>query len=496
MTETKVEIPTFDLSREQSKALWYLQPMTNPVTGDVVYGKHYYEVSRVVYGGAAYGGKSTLISMWLDSMCNKYEKTRYYLGRETLKDIKESVLLTFFDWIKISQSLVKYNEQKSKLTYHNGSEIYLLETFNYPADPNFDRFGSREYTAGAIEEGVTTVKRAADILLSRTRYKHQDFGLHPKQLITLNPGDGWIKDDIVIPTLEGLGPKRKSDVFVMATLESNPNKQAADAYKKNLEENLSSFDRERLLNGNWNAKPKHGSEFLKDFDPDKHTGFYDYDPRLPLHISFDENVNPHITCLIFQFKSIGDKKHVRQIGEICMRPPNNTRRHVCNEIIKRYWDQYQLNFAGMFIYGDATSRKSATDREAGENFFTDIIMYLERFKPSLRVPNVNPSVVSKGGFLNLVFEKDYRGIEFRIDKSCKVSINDYAYAVEDAEGGINKKKVKDPDTGISYEKWGHAIDSMSYFMCEAFIGDFNYYLSGGSTPQYFLGNDRSYRFER
>jgi phage terminase large subunit len=452
----------------------------------------YFEVSRVVYGGAAYGGKSTLISCWLDGMCNTYEKTRYYLGRETLKDIKESVLLTFFDWIKQSESKVKYNEQKSKLTYYNGSEIYLLETFNYPADPNFDRFGSREYTAGAIEEGVTTVKRAADILLSRTRYKHQDFGLHPKQLITLNPGDGWIKEDIVIPTMEGLGPKRKSDIFVMATLESNPNKQAANAYKKNLEENLSSYDRERLLNGNWNAKPKHGAEFLKDFDPDKHTGTYEYDPRLPIHISFDENVNPHITCLIFQIKFNGGVKVTRQIGEICNRPPINTRRHVCQEIIKRY----KGHIEGMFVYGDATSKKATTDREKGENFFTDILSYLKEFNPRLRVPSINPPVVSKGGFLNLIFEKDYRSIEFRIDKSCKVSINDYAYAVEDAEGGISKKKVTDPDTGISYEKWGHAIDSMSYFICETFLADFNYYLSGGSSPVYEVGNDRNFRFER
>lgn len=480
-----IESPQLTLSNEQSKAFWYL---VSP---------RYAEIARVVYGGAAYGGKSTLISAWLDYMCNEFEATRYYLGRETLKDIKESVLLTFFDFVKQSGSRIKYNEQKSKLTYHNGSEIYLLETFNYPADPNFDRFGSREYTAGAIEEGVTTVKRAADILLSRTRYKHQDFNLHPKQLITLNPGDGWIKEDIVIPTLEGGKPKRKSDIFVRATLESNPNKQAAEAYKNNLQENLSSYDRERLLNGNWNAKPKHGAEVLKDFNPDKHSvQKWPYNPRLPLHLSFDENVNPHITCTVHQIEIVGGLKITRQIGEVCLKPPTNTRKHVCAEIIKRYWEPYQLHYAGMFIYGDATSRKATTDREAGENFFTDLTAGLKQFNPSLRVPSVNPSVVAKIGFLNLIFEKEYRGIDFKIDRDCKVSINDYAYAVEDAEGGISKKKITDPDTGIPYEKWGHAIDSMSYFICEVFLADFNYYLNGGVSPHYEVGNDRNFRFER
>jgi len=468
------------LSTEQSKAFWYL---VSP---------KYFEIARVVYGGAAYGGKSTLISAWLDYMCNEFPVTRYYLGRETLKDIKESVLLTFFDFIKQSGSRVKYNEQKSKLTYYNGSEIYLLETFNYPADPNFDRFGSREYTAGAIEEGVTTVKRAADILLSRTRYKHQDFGLFPKQLITLNPGDGWIKDDIVIPTLETGKPKRKSDIFVRATLESNPNKAAADAYKNNLQENLSSYDRERLLNGNWNAKPKHGAEALKDFNPDVHVNVLLYDPRFPLHVSFDENVNPHMTCGIYQIQVIGERKKVGQIAEVCPKPPLNTRKRLCEQIIKAFPDHH----AGMIIYGDQTSEKQDTSKEQGENFFTDILAYLKVFNPKLKLPPKNPPVMAKLGFLNLIFEKNYRNIELIIDRSCKFCIDDYAYAVEDSEGGISKKRVTDPATGISYEKHGHGIDQLSYFICEAFLADFNFYLRGGRSPVYESGNDREYKFNR
>lgn len=474
---------SLDLSNEQSSA-WH--KLTNP---------KYNHITRVIYGGQAGGGKSFLISLWLDFMCNEYPGTRWYMARETLKDIKESVLLTFFDVTKITGSQFRYNEQKSKITYSNGSEIYLLEVFAYPSDPNFDSFGSREYTGGAIEEGITVAKRAADILISRTRYKHDVYNLYPKQLITCNPGDGWIKDEIVIPQLEGK-KRKENEIFIPATLASNPNKEFAERYTKTLEENLTAYDRARLLNGDWNAKPKSGAEYLKEFNQDKHVkrGLHlEYDKLQPLHITFDENLHPYITCEIWQIKRFGELRRAIQLWEICLRPPRNRRKEVTNEILKRFQG---LHLGGVIVYGDATSWKEETAKEPGENFFTDIMEGLKPLNPRLKVPSKNPPVVSKGGFINLILEKKYRDISIEIDSECKSSINDYAYAPEDEEGGILKKRVTDPNTQISYEKYGHNIDAMSYFICECFISDFNYYLSGGVRPQYDVGNDRSYKFER
>jgi hypothetical protein len=485
-----------NLSQEQSDAYWLLAPVWNPQTNQFERHPRYDEISRLIYGGQAGGGKSFLIAFWEDYMCRMFPGVRGYLGRETLKDIKESVLLTFFDVAKITGSKFKYNEQKSKLTYPNESEIYLVETFAYPSDPNFDSFGSREYTFGSVEEGITTSKRAADILLSRTRYKHDTYNLHPKQLITCNPGDSWIKDDIVIPQMETGRALRANDIFIPATLASNPNKEFAERYTKTLEENLTAYDRERLLNGNWNAKPKTGSEFLNEFNQDKHVKkdlWKTYDFNLPLHITFDENLHPYITCEIWQIHKPNDMRFVRQLWEICLKPPRNRRKEVAREIVKKFYPQHK---GGVIVYGDASSQKEETDKEPGENFFTDIMEGIKVLNPRLKVPSKNPPVASKGNFLNLIFEKTYRNITIEIDSDCKLSINDYAYAVEDEDGTILKKKVTDPNTKISYEKHGHNIDAMSYFICEAFISDFNFYLSGGVKPQYDVGNDREYKFQR
>lgn len=479
-------------------------------------------VTRVIYGGQAGGGKSFLICLWLIHMAERYPGTRYYMARERLKDIKESVLLTFWDVIKYTGSKIHYNDNKSVITFSNRSQIYLVDCFAYPADPNFDSMGSREYTAGAIEEGITVTKRAADILISRTRYKHDwcwtcngsgkiefdnchvcngsgrltdeqmlTHGLAPKQLITCNPGDGWIKDHIVIPSLEGR-LTRKNDVFIRATLESNPNKQFREAYEKTLIENLTEFDRARLLHGDWNAKPKTGAEFLKAFDQKKHIAKCTYDADLPLHITFDENVNPYITCEIWQIQRLYGKRYAVQLTEICKPPPNNSREKVCKEILSRF----PKHRGGVFIYGDATSEKNETGKEYGENFFTDILLYLKELRPTKKVPSKNPPVVSKGAFMNLILEKEWGDIVIQIDPSCKLSISDYAYTIEDSDGTILKKRVTNPDTGVSYEKNGHHVDAASYFLCEAFLSDFTRYLSGGSVSKYEVGTDREYSFNR
>lgn len=461
--------------------------MTNP---------KYSDITRVLYGGAAGGGKSTLIAATANYYVETYPETRYYLAREVLKDLKESVLLTLFDYFKISGVRYKYREQHSLIHFpRTDCTIYLLEVKMQPSDPDFNDLGSREYTAGFIEEGVKVNRRASDILITRTRYKHDVYpDLSPKQLITCNPGPGWVKEDIVKPTLETGRAKRKNDIFISATLSSNPNAKFAAAYRKTLEENTTAYDRERLLHANWDAQQKTGAEALKSFNLDKHVRRHvAYNPDLPLHISFDENVNPHITCGIYQIETCNDKtREVRQLAEVCPTPPNNSRKNAA-ALVQKLFPGHK---SGLFIYGDATSQKQETGKEYGENFFTELKQFLRIYNPSMRVPSKNPPVVAKLSFLDLILEKEYRQIRLIIDDSCEICKNDYAYAMEDAEGGILKKKVTHPETKVQYEEHGHGIDQLSYFICQAFAGDFAFYQNGSQNPSYDTGRDRGEGFNR
>lgn len=201
--------------------------------------------------------------------------------------------------------------------------------------------------------------------------------------------------------------------------------------------------------GNW-GKIRTGGEFWKDFNSNIHVQDVQWNEDLPIHLSFDENVNPYITCLVWQ---IVDKTKAIQIDEICLPDPLNRIEYVCNEFKKRY---PQNRVKGLFIYGDRTSVKEDTKLQKGENFFTKILQHLDDYRPVLRLPSANPSVVLSGGFINLCF-RDFAPINIIIGRNCKKSINDYQYALEDSDGTIKKTKKRNPTTGVTYEEYGHCF---------------------------------------
>ena len=207
--------------------------------------------------------------------------------------------------------------------------------------------------------------------------------------------------------------------------------------------------------GKW-GKLRTGGEFLKNFKADKHVGKLPYNPAEPLHISFDENVLPYLTCLVFQYYN----NQIIQIDEICLEDPRNTLKDTCDEFLQRYGSNRQ----GLFIYGDATSRKRDTKLQKGQNFFKLINNYLSAQKPIFRVPQANPSVIMSRQFTNEILIGGIDNITFGIDAKCRNSINDYQYCTEDEDGKVNKKVIRDKVTGQSHQEFGHCVDSLRYLL--------------------------------
>ena len=433
--------------------------------------------SRVIYGGMAGGGKSFLICVWQIHQRMTYPGTRGYIARDVLKDLKGSVLVTFFDVARAMGIAYDYNDNKSIITFPNGSVIVLLEVKYKPSDPDFHDLGSTEYTDGAIEEGINIHKRAAEILLTRTRYKHVEYGLSKKQLITCNPGDSWIKDDIVLPWLD-TGLQQRKNKFIQATLASNPDAAFVKADTETLEDMDDPYDKARLLHGDWRAVPQTGGEFYKSFNQLVHvipSDSYEYNPDKALHISFDENVNPYMALSIWQVEG----KKATQIDEIGLLHPRNTLEETCREFTKRY----RHHVGGLFIYGDRTSKKQDVKLEKGYDFFKLAQKHLEQFKPAIRLPTKNPSVVMRGNFLNAVFSKNFDGLEINLLNNCVESIKDLNHLKEDSDGTKKKSMIRDPKTGVSYQKYGHYSDTMDYILCEMYKESFTLYVRGPKTPE-------------
>ena len=215
--------------------------------------------------------------------------------------------------------------------------------------------------------------------------------------------------------------------------------------------------------GEWGNRDV-SDKFWKSFVRAKHVKKTELS-ELPLHISFDENVNPYPALSIWQ---VTDKK-VKQIHEICLRNPNNKVKSVGREFIR--WAKMNDWCDKVYIYGDATSAKEDTKQERGVNYFTilrDIIE--EEFVTQIRKPSKNPPVALSAEFVNACYEVDYQGIEIVIGDNCKESINDYSLVQEKSDGTMKKPKDKN---GV--EQLGHLSDTKRYFICELFKTEFANY---------------------
>lgn len=287
-----------------------------------------------------------------------------------------------------------------------------------------------------------------------------------------DPDDYFIKD---------IGNKRVTISSVFHNAHNLPK-----TYIPNQLANLEPGRQDMLIYGNPFGST--GGEFYKQFNRRKNVidvrtisgfnaGKRAYNPALPLHISFDFNVNPYMSCTIWQM--VGKK--VYQIDEICLENPNNTTYQVCKEFSMRYHD----HIAGLFIYGDPAGKHEDTRVEKhdvkGYNDYLIISKQLVKFHPKLRVALSAPAVVARGNFINKIFIDTYEGIEIFIHENCKKSIADYVYLKEASDGLKLKEKVKNPETLVTYEKYGHTSDSGDYFICAAFVTEFSKFQRGGSA---------------
>ena len=110
----------------------------------------------ILGGGAAGGGKSYVGSVWLASSCIRFENIRAVVARKTLKSLKEStwntIKMVLKDWGLKEDVNYKTNNLEGTLTFWNDSVIIMKEMADIPSDPNFERFGSSEYTIAFVDE--------------------------------------------------------------------------------------------------------------------------------------------------------------------------------------------------------------------------------------------------------------------------------------------------------------------------------------------------------
>lgn len=464
-------------------------------------------------------------------LCN-FPKVHGFIGANTYTQLSDSTLFRIrkvwkdiFGWEEYSkgnprghfvidvQPPAHFNTQGHEYDSYHGKISFKWGTVVYKGSlDNYKAHDGKEFGWAILDETKDTKEEAVKEVITGRLREHgmwvahngrlMDSPLHPAGFVNsaFNPLyiftspakvpwiNDWFRldefqDEIVRLIYSDETYFHKEIDNKLAVISSSYHNQAnlPANYIENQKLNLHSALQDMLIYGNpfsstggefyrYFNRTLHVKDLLKidDFESD---GGRPYNPKLALHISFDFNVNPYMTCTIWQIKG----KKVYQVDEICLSNPRNTTPDVCREFIRRYQD----HTAGLFIYGDPSGRQEDTRSEKGSNDFTLIRKHLAQFHPALKVPDAAPAVVMRGNWINTILEKGHEGIEILIHEKCTHSIADLTYLKQASDGTKFKEKAKNADTGVSFEKFGHCSDSMDYFLTSAFPGEYARYQRGG-----------------
>jgi hypothetical protein len=167
----------------------------------------------------------------------------------------------------------KYNV----IRFKNGSTIDLLDVAYKPTDPDFQSFGSLEYTGGFFEEAGEIHFDAFDVLKSRVGRANifGDKELPPKVLLTFNPARNWLYRLFYAPWKDGTLPKDYA--FVQTLYKDNPH--TAKSYGEQLASLSNEMNRARLMDGNWEYEDTIGLLFKYDHVTDIFSNVIDVPPE-------------------------------------------------------------------------------------------------------------------------------------------------------------------------------------------------------------------------
>lgn len=226
----------------------------------------------IFFGGAGGGGKTYLAVSWVLIMCMNMDGVVYGITRNRMVQLKKTTLITLLNQMNnfnLQEDVhYKFDRTLNIITFWNNSKIILFENFYYPSDPDFDKFGSFEFTGVVIDEASEISRKGFEVIQTRIRYKLKEFGLTPKLLIVSNPTNNFIKDMIYVPYTKGELPKEIGVVLSKAI--DNPH--IDKSYIQSLER-MTGPVRQRMLEGSWDYQQTEGSIF----DPEKLVNlFYNY----------------------------------------------------------------------------------------------------------------------------------------------------------------------------------------------------------------------------
>jgi len=436
--------------------------------------------TMILFGGAVGGAKTAGLFLLYLLAQKVFPGIQVYFVRKDLATIERNSYATWNELTGkygVPESLLRdyrADQKNPRLEFRNGSNLFFFGE-NYERDKKLLRWSGlipNWFFADEINE--ITFKAYKKMYERAGRYQLPKGNTPPPLIVgTCNPSQGWVKSEIYDRWKKGTLPDHV--LYIPSKVTDNPH--LPEAYLNNLK-NLPRYEYEVYVEGNWDINLKTGGEFLKDFVLDQHIKVIYPHPDITFHISIDSNVEPYIAVTIWQLTQTKTEGWlIEQVHELPIKDPNNTARKA-GKVVGEWLEEigYQDK---VFLYGDPTTKARNNIDDEKKTFYDLFVEGLQQFNYRIedRFYRRAPSVSATGDFINAIFEKNIFNLVIHIAESCKVSINDYIETKQDKDGGILKKREMNPNTGISYEPFGHITDTMRYFICKVFESEFKQFIN-------------------
>lgn len=175
------------------------------------------------------------------------------------------------------------------------------------------------------------------------------------------------------------------------------------------------------------------------FDRKLHVGTYEFNPKLPIYIGQDFNIDP-MSSAIFQIQPSGE---IWAVDEIVLFSSNTL--EVCEEIERKYW-----RYTGQItIYPDPAG--GARQHARGE---TDLDIFREKGFKRLRFHRKHPRIADRVNSVNKMLLTADGTIRMRVSDKCK-------HLIASLEQTIYKEGGREIDKQMSVE---HITDAAGYFI--------------------------------
>lgn len=430
---------------------------------------------------------SYLGSCWVLSSCLRFPNIRAVVARKTVKILKESTFNTIKtilrQWGLREGAHYKINNVEGTITFWNDSVILLKDMVDLPSDPNFDRFGSSEFTIAFVDEVSEISERAVEVLYSRLRWRIHETFKTPRMLMTTNPCMTWVRSRFVQDDDGNPVICKEGEAYVPFTLFDNPDENFRKIYESSLNKITDKATRSRLLYGNWDFIASSDAIAYWGFDGSRHLKeeLFEkkYNALQPIVVSFDFNVAPYMSALFIQVDYENKKFYVlREVAGLPQNKENNTSAFASriNTILLG-----MQHVGGVIITGDPAGLAQSAITGSGVNNYTIIEANISpALHASRKMLSKQPPQSTRLNFINGLLGGQ-GGWQIQIDVKCRHLTEDFIYQRMNQDGTKEKKRRMDEKLGIKCEKYGHMSDCFDYAVCLLLSAEWKLYQRNGNS---------------